>query len=169
MFPGFLLALLYLFYVVGWVLINPKIAPKLPPDKMKVPIPEWLAQLSGAYSRRMVPAFLAAFVAPGQAAAAGQTLTRGRLLRSLGTSSVPLLLALVTMGTTWWYVVIYSQKDDRPAVTATATAEKQIASVGKNQDLPGPVPAGGGLQEPPNTEPATGAHVRTALRAFRRG
>ncbi len=30
MFPGFFLAFLYLVYIVGWALINPKIAPPLP-------------------------------------------------------------------------------------------------------------------------------------------
>jgi len=32
MFPGFFLAFLYLVYVIGWVLIDPKIAPKLPEE-----------------------------------------------------------------------------------------------------------------------------------------
>src|SRR6185369_11760341 len=36
MFPGFFLSLLYLVYIVGWALINPKIAPKL---KSSVPVP----------------------------------------------------------------------------------------------------------------------------------
>ena len=30
MFPGFFLALLYLIYIVGWAMLNPKIAPPLP-------------------------------------------------------------------------------------------------------------------------------------------
>ena len=48
MFPGFFLALLYLIYIIGWVLINPKIAPKLPPEQQHVPIPPWLTYLSSA-------------------------------------------------------------------------------------------------------------------------
>ena len=39
MLPGFFLALLYLIYVIGWALLDPKIAPKLPPESLKVPIP----------------------------------------------------------------------------------------------------------------------------------
>ena len=73
----------------------------------------------------------------------------GQVLRGLGISSVPLLLALATLGTTWWYVVIYSQQVDRPAVTATQPADAQVARAASTQALPGPVPAGGGLQEPP--------------------
>ena len=33
MFPGFFLAFLYLVYIIGWALINPKIAPKLPESR----------------------------------------------------------------------------------------------------------------------------------------
>ena len=33
MFPGFFLAFLYLVYVIGWALINPKIAPPLPESR----------------------------------------------------------------------------------------------------------------------------------------
>ncbi|WP_427913540.1 TRAP transporter large permease subunit [Ramlibacter sp. MMS24-I3-19] len=161
MFPGFFLSLLYLIYIVGWVLINPKIAPRLPPEQTRVPIPEWLTQLSTTYSPRMVPAFFAALLSPrkalalpgGGSVASAQAIGPGRLLRGLAISSIPLMLALVTMGTTWWYVVVYSQKDDRPAITATQPADKQVATVGKGQDVPGPQLAGGGLQEPP-AEPA---------------
>src|SRR6185503_499845 len=42
MFPGFFLTFLYLVYIVGWAMINPKIAPKLPPDRYKVDVPAWL-------------------------------------------------------------------------------------------------------------------------------
>src|SRR6266511_294571 len=41
MFPGFFLAFLYLVYVIGWALINPKIAPPLPESETRVPVPEW--------------------------------------------------------------------------------------------------------------------------------
>jgi TRAP-type mannitol/chloroaromatic compound transport system permease large subunit len=167
MFPGFFLALLYLIYVIGWVLINPKIAPKLPADQMKVAIPDWLAHLSTAYSRRMVPAFAAAFVSPAKAAAArpqGIVISRATLARGLGIAFVPLLLALVTMGVTWWYVVIYSQKEDRPAITATQPAAKQISSVSGAKDVPGPVLAPpGGLQEPPAGETAQNAPASSGL------
>ena len=67
MFPGFFLALLYLIYIIGWVLINPKIAPKLPPEQQKVPVPPWLAHMSRAYSNRMLPALASAVAAPGKA------------------------------------------------------------------------------------------------------
>jgi TRAP-type mannitol/chloroaromatic compound transport system permease large subunit len=178
MFPGFFLALLYLIYVVAWVLINPKIAPKLPADQLKVDIPAWLSHLSSVYSRRMVPALLAATLAPGKALAAraqGMTISWGQLVRGLGISSVPLLLALVTMGTTWWYVVIYSQKEDRPAITAAQPAARQADTSSGKQDQPAPPasatlkeptdpqPASGGLQEPPGSSDATDTPAQGGL------
>ena len=39
MFPSFFLAFLYLVYIIGWALINPKIAPKLPESETRVPVP----------------------------------------------------------------------------------------------------------------------------------
>ncbi len=39
MLPGFFLTFLYLVYIVGWAIINPKIAPKLPPDKYRIDAP----------------------------------------------------------------------------------------------------------------------------------
>ena len=39
MLPGFFLTFLYLVYILGWAIINPKIAPKLPPDQYRVAVP----------------------------------------------------------------------------------------------------------------------------------
>src|SRR5450830_1264323 len=49
MFPGFFLAFLYLVYIIVWAVINPKIAPKLPAEKLKVPVPEWMTHFHEAY------------------------------------------------------------------------------------------------------------------------
>src|SRR6186997_2133855 len=67
MFPGFFLALLYLVYIIGWALLNPKIAPKLPESETRVPVRPWVAELAQAYSPRMLPALLAAVLAPAKA------------------------------------------------------------------------------------------------------
>eukprot|EP01036_Dinobryon_divergens_P015479 gene15479-20970_t len=50
---------------------------------------------------------------------------------------MPVWLAIVCLGGTWWYVTIYSQKgEDAPA--AVSTVERSTAGT-----------AAGGLQEPP--------------------
>src|ERR687887_842501 len=53
MLPGFFLAFLYLVYVVGWAMINPKIAPALPEEQTRVPVPEWITRFSTFYSSNM--------------------------------------------------------------------------------------------------------------------
>ncbi|AMO25237.1 C4-dicarboxylate ABC transporter [Ramlibacter tataouinensis] len=160
MFPGFFLALLYLVYVVGWVMINPKIAPKLPPDQMKVNLPAWLVHLSTNYSRRMLPALLTAVASPSRALAyqGNRPITRGLLLASLGRALVPLALAAVTLGLVWWYVVIHSQQGDAPVQAATAQVQKQEAAgaqpAASSSDAGGvqePPSDSGGVQEPPSS------------------
>lgn len=127
MFPGFFLAFLYLLYIVGWALLNPKIAPKLPESETKVPVRPWISGLQRAYSRKMLPALLAAVLAPARAmnlTADGARLSYVMLLRSLGYALVPLVLTLATLWATWWYVVIH-QQPDLPSPAAAATQQQQ--------------------------------------------
>ena len=56
MFPGFFLAFLYLVYIIGWALIDKKIAPPLPEEQTRVPVPEWVRRLQAAYSPNMLVA-----------------------------------------------------------------------------------------------------------------
>src|SRR5213078_3187778 len=70
MIPGFFLTGLYLIYILGWAIINPKIAPKLPPDQYRVAVPEYLQRLQGN-SRSVVPGLLGAAVRPALARAIG--------------------------------------------------------------------------------------------------
>ena len=112
MFPGFFLAFLYLVYVIGSVLIDPKIAPRLPVEQTKAPVSPWLEQLGQQYSKRMLVALTKAVVMPGRAlqiSVMDMRVTWGLLARSLAMSLAPVLLVLATLGTSWWYVVIYSQ------------------------------------------------------------
>ena len=163
MFPGFFLALLYLIYIIGWVLINPKIAPKLPPEQNQVPIPGWLAHVSRAYSQRMLPALASAVAAPGKAlrgSVEGAQITWGLLVRSFTMSLVPVMLAAGMLGAVWWYVVIHSQEDNNaPQVTLTAKASGDAPAAAGTPSLTAPpsgsetAAAGGtGLAEPPAEE-----------------
>src|SRR5258707_7941365 len=64
MLPGFFLTFLYLVYVLGWALINPKIAPKLPADQYKVEVPGYLRRLERGPHKRIVPGLLMALFRP---------------------------------------------------------------------------------------------------------
>src|SRR5438128_1071061 len=83
MFPGFFLSFLYLLYIVGWALLNPKIAPKLPEAQNKVPVPAWIPSFQAAYSKNMLASLMAAVVRPAKALAIevdGRRMTYGRVL-----------------------------------------------------------------------------------------
>ena len=163
MFPGFFLSFLYLVYVIGWAVIQPKVAPKLPPEQQRAPITPWVAHIAASYSPRLLPALLMAVVAPGralQASVDGFRPSWWRLLRHLVTALSPLLLAAVALGSAWWYVTIYSQKGNAPvAVERTQRATPAPAApAGGLQEPPTAgglqEPPGAGLQEPPGAEPA---------------
>jgi TRAP-type mannitol/chloroaromatic compound transport system permease large subunit len=144
MFPGFFLAFLYLVYIIGWALLNPKIAPKLPESETRVPVRPWVRQLQQTYSRKMLPALVAAVVAPARALNMKIDDARpsyGALLRNLGFALVPMVLTLVTLWGAWWYVVIHQQPVAQPAVTV-----ERMQTAGKPQAA-GAEPAEEKLQE----------------------
>lgn len=112
MFPGFFLALLYLAYVLGWAMLNPKIAPRLPEEQTRVPVPPWMKHFAEVYSSNMLAGLLVALVSPSRALGikAGEgRLTYWKLVKNLAAAFVPLLLTASTLGLLWWYVVIHQQ------------------------------------------------------------
>jgi len=142
MFPGFFLAFLYLVYVVGWALINPKIAPPLPESETRVPVPEWTLQLQRIYSPNMLAALIAALLSPAKALAirsSGAPVGYPRLLRNTIAALVPLMFTAVTLWGVWWYVVIHQQAPaedfgSQATVHETTTANDQYAQ--SNQTAP---------------------------------
>jgi TRAP-type mannitol/chloroaromatic compound transport system permease large subunit len=75
MFPGFFLALLYLIYIIGWALIDPKIAPK---TEATIPVADWVRKFQALYSQNMLVGLVRALFNPAKAA--GLTID-GRPLR----------------------------------------------------------------------------------------
>ena len=147
MFPGFFLAFLYLIYVIGWCMINPKIAPKLPPEQMKAPISPWVAHISSSYSRFMLPALLMALVSPAKALRSGVqgvNIKWWQILAALTRALAPVIVAVATLGAVWWYVTIYSQKDNHAPPVAVA----QMAQDAQKSGVAEPK-VSGGVQEPP--------------------
>ncbi len=112
MFPGFFLAFLYLVYIIGWALINPKIAPKLPAEKLKVPVPDWMTRFSEVYPGNT---FLSLFRALFSRSAAkgividGKPLGVGRIIESILYALVPFITIAGMLALVWWYVVIHQQ------------------------------------------------------------
>lgn len=162
MFPGFFLAFLYLVYVIGWVLIDPKIAPKLPEEKLRTPVSPWLQALGQQYSPRILTALFSAVLRPQRALQIQVSELRVSwwlLVKSLGMSLVPLISVLVTLASVWWFVVIHSQAENnaadaaKAAISQPATADnnttlKEAAPQGGVSEPPG---ASGGVKEPPSS------------------
>jgi TRAP-type mannitol/chloroaromatic compound transport system permease large subunit len=127
MLPGFFLAFLYLLYVVGWATINPKIAPRLPEEQTRVPVPAWVRQFQAAYSRNMLAGLLSALLSPAKARAIkadGKPIDYWTLIKNLCVALVPLTLAALTLWGVWWYVVIHQQV----AVEAAPEALQQLGT-----------------------------------------
>src|SRR5690242_11916898 len=119
MFPGFFLSLLYLIYIIGWAMINPKIAPKLPEEQTKVPVPDWMRKFQTVYPRNPLVGLATALVSPRRAFAieteAGKRITYGMLWKNLGAVLFPLALTGVCLWGIWWYVVIHQTAEARAA------------------------------------------------------
>jgi TRAP-type mannitol/chloroaromatic compound transport system permease large subunit len=120
MLPGFFLTFLYLVYILGWAILNPKIAPKLPEDQYRTQVPEWLHRLERGRSRQVVGGLIAAALRPGLLRDArtrdGYPVGYGLILKNVFALMVPLILTVGTFGTAWWYVTIYNA----PAAATTA-------------------------------------------------
>jgi TRAP-type mannitol/chloroaromatic compound transport system permease large subunit len=127
MFPGFFLSFLYLIYIIGWALINPKIAPK---TEAKIPVSDWVYKFQKAYSRNMLVALFRALVAPGKAGGieiGGRRMNYAALLKNLLAALFPLILCVVTLWGIWWYVVIHPVADVEPTKPAVAALQKPAA------------------------------------------
>ena len=165
MFPGFFLAFLYLVYVIGWVLIDPKIAPKLPEEKLKAPISPWLQQFTQLYSDRILPSLFHAIFRPQRALKiqiAEFRVTWWLLFKSLMMSFVPLFTVLVILSSAWWFVVIHSQAENNAADAIKATVSQTAQPSGdltpievSQKTLSEPTPSNTGVQEPPGSEPTS--------------
>jgi TRAP-type mannitol/chloroaromatic compound transport system permease large subunit len=129
MFPGFFLSFLYLVYIIGWAMINPKIAPPLPVEQTKVPVPDWMRKFQTLYSRNVFAGLASALFSPSRATAieTGQgRVTYWLLLKNFAASLVPFAIVAGTLWLVWWYVVIH------PQVAAEAAVEgvQQLGSPG---------------------------------------
>jgi TRAP-type mannitol/chloroaromatic compound transport system permease large subunit len=140
MFPGFFLSFLYLLYIIGWALLNPKIAPPLPESEQKVPVPAWIVRFQQAYSRNMLFALFTALLRPAKARAVeidGRPMSYGMIWKNFLAALFPFVLAAVTLWGIWWYVVIHPQADVQPVSSvAQQVAPASPAAAPANADQP---------------------------------
>jgi TRAP-type mannitol/chloroaromatic compound transport system permease large subunit len=131
MFPGFFLSFLYLVYIIAWAMLNPKIAPPLPPELTRVPVPDWLRKFEATYSRNVFLGLILALLSPARAAAIETD--KGRvgyltLVTNLAYSLVPFAIVAGTLWLTWWYVVIHQQVVAQAAVEGVQQLGSAVAT-----------------------------------------
>ena len=137
MLPGFFLTFLYLVYILGWAILNPRIAPKLPPDQYRVEVPEFLRRLERRPGASVVPGLLGALFRPPAGAFRP-------IAASVAALAVPVALTVATFGMTWWYVTIYNAGESPaaavaparplaagPGATTTTTKPESVATTGQ--------------------------------------
>jgi TRAP-type mannitol/chloroaromatic compound transport system permease large subunit len=110
MFPGFFLSFLYLVYIVGWAMLNPRIAPPLPEEQLRVPVPAWMQKLQAAISPNILIGLFSALVSPSRVVGfetGSGRLTYGTLLKNFAAALIPLGMTAATLWLVWWYVVIH--------------------------------------------------------------
>jgi TRAP-type mannitol/chloroaromatic compound transport system permease large subunit len=111
MLPGFFLTLLYLVYIVGWALLDPKVAPKLPEGKYRLAVPDWIAKLERGPAKQVFIPLLMAAILPGSVhgnTADGRKATYGLVIKNLLAALGPILLTLVLFAAAWWYVIVHN-------------------------------------------------------------
>jgi TRAP-type mannitol/chloroaromatic compound transport system permease large subunit len=128
MLPGFFLTFLYLIYILGWAILNPRIAPKLSPDQYRLAVPEWLKRLESGRTKRVVGGLIVALLRPGLLRGAttpdDHPVGYGLILNNVLALMVPVALTVATFGATWWYVIIHNAA---AAQTASVTVPPAAA------------------------------------------
>ncbi|MGS1011098.1 TRAP transporter large permease [Achromobacter anxifer] len=139
LFPGIMLAALYMIYVVIVAKLRPDMAPPLPKEERGVALsPESAALAAGGYTRA-VSGMLAALFKGRR----NKDVPFGFLMRNMA-------LALAPLAVTVLLVAVVYQATTRPAVVYEIPAELQLGSGGFDSGLS--EPPSDGLAEPPSNE-----------------
>ncbi|WP_343499444.1 TRAP transporter large permease [Achromobacter denitrificans] len=149
LFPGIMLAVLYMVYVIIVAKLRPDMAPPLPMAERGVPLsPESAALASGGHVRA-----LSGMVAAMFKGRRNREVPFGVLLRYMAMALAPLAVTVLLVA------VVY-QATTRPEVVYEIPAELQLGSGGFDSGLSEPPsdglaePPSGELAEPPSAEPA---------------
>ncbi len=151
LFPGIMLAVLYMVYVIIVAKLRPDMAPPLPKEERGVPLSAESATLaSGGYTRALSGMLASLFKGRRN-----QDVPFGFLMRNMA-------LALAPLAVTVLLVAVVYQATTRPEVVYDIPAELQLGSGGFDSGLSEPPgdglaePPSDGLAEPPLNEPVGG-------------
>jgi TRAP-type mannitol/chloroaromatic compound transport system permease large subunit len=154
--PGFMLAALYVIYVVVRSWLQPAIAPKLPPEP-PVPEPQWLQSLGGSSRRNFTLTVLGGFVRVALARVGigreARAIPFVPVAKAVIGLTIPLLIYLAVLAFIHHFATLDGVgQSSRPAATATAqpaaatVADAPQAAAGA-QAADGPRELGGGTPQ----------------------
>jgi TRAP-type mannitol/chloroaromatic compound transport system permease large subunit len=153
-FPGIMLALLYIGYVIIIGKWKPHLAPPLSAADRVVTLPPANKQVNDRFGERALPSLLQALKGERNAEISTKV-----LLKQLGVALAPLLVFVVIMGLTWNALTRPDEIQDvtglqemGTTIGATEATPGGLAEPPGSSDLKEPSPSG--VQEPPGAEPA---------------
>ena len=138
-FPGLMLALLYVGYVIVVAKWKPELAPPLPEGERQVHLPAHSATLAATFGNRAMPALWRALTNQREC-----VIPMGKVVGELMTALLPAIVFIVIMGLTWHSLT-------KPnAVTDISGLQEMGTQVDQSSSAPvAPDAQSDGLQEPP--------------------
>jgi TRAP-type mannitol/chloroaromatic compound transport system permease large subunit len=152
-FPGIMLALMYVGYVMILAKWKPHLAPPLSAAERVVTLPAANAEISAAHGKRVLPSLLMALKGERNAEVSTKL-----ILKELAITLAPLLVFVVIMGLTWNALTKPNEVQDVSGLQEMGANSVAIeAPAGGLQEPPGSglqEPSSSGVQEPPGAESA---------------
>ncbi len=143
LFPGLMLAGLYVVYVVVLAKLKPNLMPPLSMTERFVPLPAATERVSTQISNTALPALLRALTG-GLKGPSNQGVSTGYLLGQLGIALLPLVVFAASAGLGWHL----NTKPPEPVATMAPMGSEMAEPAGADA----PEPAESGLAEPPKEE-----------------
>ncbi|MGH8854010.1 MAG: TRAP transporter large permease subunit [Telluria sp.] len=133
LFPGIMLAVLYVGYVLILAKLKPSVAPPLPAEERIVALPAYAQSIQDTYNKKAVPGLVRAIKGPRAAQVPSRT-----LVTQLFVALLPALAFAAVMGLGY------------KMVTAPDAAPTELVEMGAQQSFDAPSATDvGGLEEPP--------------------
>ena len=145
-FPGIMLALLYVVYVIVLAKLKPSLMPPLAESERKVAMPAFVKDIAATASNKVLPALIVALKGRRNA-----DVPTSRIVRELMVTLLPAIVFVVLMGLLWHALTKPNIVTDTSNLQLTMEAPVEQASTSGLQEPPS---AGTGLSEPPSETPA---------------
>jgi TRAP-type mannitol/chloroaromatic compound transport system permease large subunit len=141
LFPGIMLAGMYVLYVIIRAMLNPSLAPKPPPEETRIQQPEWATKLTGGRNLLALPTLVRATVT------GGNPIPRKTAAAQLAVALLPLFMVVAPLA------IIYDVVTT-PTVVDTGGLQEIGGGFEQGAEPEGLAepPPEGGLQEPPGAE-----------------